>query len=255
MLRATGGRYWKPSDLKNLPRDISYSEAGISVRSTKELWDMPIVFLLLLGLPDRGVAAAPQVGCGMKRAVSALCSGDCSLRAALLQARAATYYVIVSGLGGEPDYVQRFTAEANDLDRIFKAEGPSAHVTTLTGAQATAVQLRRCWPRSPSKPLPNDDFVLILIGHGSFDGVDYKFNLVGPDMTATEIAALCDRIASHAPARRRYHQFQRRSQSRHSSARDAPSSPPPNPAQKRTPLSSRAIGSRRSRTLRRYRQK
>jgi uncharacterized membrane protein len=48
---ATGGTYWKPSDLKNLPRDISYSEAGISVRTTKELWDMPIVFLLLLGLP------------------------------------------------------------------------------------------------------------------------------------------------------------------------------------------------------------
>jgi uncharacterized membrane protein len=46
----TGGRYWKPSELKDLPRDISYSEAGISVRSTKELWDMPIVFLLLLGL-------------------------------------------------------------------------------------------------------------------------------------------------------------------------------------------------------------
>jgi uncharacterized membrane protein len=47
----TGGRYWKPSELENLPRDISYSEAGISVRSTKELWDMPIVFLLLLGVP------------------------------------------------------------------------------------------------------------------------------------------------------------------------------------------------------------
>jgi len=46
----TGGRYWEPSELKNLPRDVSYSEAGISVRSTKELWDMPIVFLLLLGL-------------------------------------------------------------------------------------------------------------------------------------------------------------------------------------------------------------
>jgi uncharacterized membrane protein len=47
----TGGRYWKPTDLKSVPRDISYSEAGISVRSTKEVWDMPIVFLLLLGLP------------------------------------------------------------------------------------------------------------------------------------------------------------------------------------------------------------
>jgi uncharacterized membrane protein len=47
----TGGRYWRASDLKDLPRDISYSEAGISVRSSKELWDMPIVFLLLLSLP------------------------------------------------------------------------------------------------------------------------------------------------------------------------------------------------------------
>jgi uncharacterized membrane protein len=47
----TGGRYWKQSDLTNLPRDISYSEAGISVRNTHELWNMPIVFLLLLALP------------------------------------------------------------------------------------------------------------------------------------------------------------------------------------------------------------
>ena len=47
----TGGRYWKPADLNSLPRDISYSDAGISVRSTKELWDMPIVFALLMGLP------------------------------------------------------------------------------------------------------------------------------------------------------------------------------------------------------------
>jgi hypothetical protein len=47
----TGGRYWKPSELKNLPRDISYSEAGISVRTPRSLWNMPIVFLLLLGLP------------------------------------------------------------------------------------------------------------------------------------------------------------------------------------------------------------
>lgn len=47
----TGGHAWSVSELKDLPRDISYSEAGISVRSTKELWNMPIVFLLLLALP------------------------------------------------------------------------------------------------------------------------------------------------------------------------------------------------------------
>ncbi len=46
----TGGRYWKESELGKLPSEISYSEAGISVRDTKELWNMPIVFLLLLAL-------------------------------------------------------------------------------------------------------------------------------------------------------------------------------------------------------------
>jgi uncharacterized membrane protein len=46
----TGGRYWEQGELEQLPKEISYSEAGISVRDTKELWDMPAVFLLLLGL-------------------------------------------------------------------------------------------------------------------------------------------------------------------------------------------------------------
>jgi hypothetical protein len=111
-------------------------------------------------------------------------------------ARAATYFVIVAGLGGEPDYAQRFTAAANDLDRIFKAEGPMAHVTTLTGAQSTAVQLREALTAVAHDAKADDDFVLILIGHGSFDGVEYKFNLVGPDLTAAEIASLCDRIVA-----------------------------------------------------------
>jgi uncharacterized membrane protein len=46
----TGGRYWKADELGRLPSEISYSEAGISVRDTKELWNMPIVFLTLLAL-------------------------------------------------------------------------------------------------------------------------------------------------------------------------------------------------------------
>ncbi len=44
----TGGRYWRPQELSELPGEISYSEAGISVRETKELWDMPIVFIVIL---------------------------------------------------------------------------------------------------------------------------------------------------------------------------------------------------------------
>jgi hypothetical protein len=113
-----------------------------------------------------------------------------------VQTHAATYYVVVSGLGGEPDYEQRFTAAAKDLDKTFKAQGPAAHVYTLSGSSATAARVRETMSSVAREAKSEDDFVLILIGHGSFDGVEYKLNLVGPDITAAELATLCDRIAA-----------------------------------------------------------
>jgi hypothetical protein len=111
-------------------------------------------------------------------------------------ARADVYFVTVAGLGGEPDYEQRFTSAAGDLDRILKATGATSHVATLSGTQATRQQLTDALQRIAGEAKAEDDFVLILIGHGSFDGVQYKLNLVGPDISAGELAALCDRIAA-----------------------------------------------------------
>jgi hypothetical protein len=109
-------------------------------------------------------------------------------------AHAATYYVTVAGLGGEPDYEQRFTAEAKDLDKLFKDTGPDAVVYTLTGADATRAKLLDTLSTIAAKASPDDTFIITLIGHGSFDGTEYKFNLVGPDITATALAAACDHI-------------------------------------------------------------
>ncbi len=132
----------------------------------------------------------------MKAALLAACAATCLLLA--LPARASTYCVTVAGLGGEPDYEQRFTAAANDLDRILKASGGDIHVVTLTGPGATRAHLEETLKQVASQSKTDDDFVLILIGHGSFDGIEYKFNLVGPDISGAELAALCDRI----PAKR-----------------------------------------------------
>ena len=68
--------------------------------------------------------------------------------------------------------------------------------TRLSGAQRHRAQLRETLAAVARDAKADDDFVLILIGHGSFDGVEYKFNLVGPDLSATELATLCDRIAA-----------------------------------------------------------
>jgi uncharacterized membrane protein len=44
----TGGHYYRPDAVSRLGEDISYSDAGITVRETRDLWDMPIVFFLVL---------------------------------------------------------------------------------------------------------------------------------------------------------------------------------------------------------------
>jgi hypothetical protein len=141
------------------------------------------------------MATAPEVGRDMKAKLALLLGMVCASGA---QLRAASYYVIVGGLGGAPDYEQRFTAAAKDLDRIFRSAGPNAHVYTLTGGQATASQFTDTMNEVARNAKPEDDFTLILIGHGSFDGVEYKFNFVGPDLTGGQIASLCD----HVPSRR-----------------------------------------------------
>jgi hypothetical protein len=111
-------------------------------------------------------------------------------------ARAGTYCVTVAGLGGEPDYEQRFQATANELDRILKTSGGDIHAFTLTGPGATRAHLEETLGLVARQIKPEDDFVLTLIGHGSYDGSVYKFNLPGPDISASELAALCDRIPS-----------------------------------------------------------
>lgn len=108
----------------------------------------------------------------------------------------AVYYVTVAGLGGEPEYDQRFTGLAQDLDKVLRKSGGDTQVFTLTGKDSTRSHLTEILNRVSSQARPEDSLVLILIGHGSYDGVEYKFNLVGPDISAAQLAALCDRVSA-----------------------------------------------------------
>lgn len=46
----TGGHYYRPSNARQLAQEIAYSEAGITAREMKDLWDMPAVFLAAIAL-------------------------------------------------------------------------------------------------------------------------------------------------------------------------------------------------------------
>jgi hypothetical protein len=109
-------------------------------------------------------------------------------------ANAATYSVTISGLGGEADYDQRFASQASEIDKLLKGAGSDVHVSTLSGAEATKARIRETLEAVAKQAKAEDALVVTVIGHGAFDGVEYKFNIPGPDVTAVDLATLLDRI-------------------------------------------------------------
>ena len=112
---------------------------------------------------------------------------------AAMSARADTYFLTVAGLGGEQQYEQQFSGQAKDLDKLLKAE-PGNHVETLSGAEATKAAMEAKLKSIGSQAKADDSFVLILIGHGTWDDREYKFALPGPDISASELASALDKI-------------------------------------------------------------
>ena len=46
----TGGRFYTPNTMSALPEDLSYSGRGVTTTEERDLWQMPIVLILLVGL-------------------------------------------------------------------------------------------------------------------------------------------------------------------------------------------------------------
>jgi hypothetical protein len=137
------------------------------------------------------VAVAATLGCGLRKKIA---STIAILLLGSIQAHAAAYYLTVAGLGGSPEYEAQFAKWAGDLDHELHTNGPDAHVVTLSGADATRARLQQAMAEVARQAKPDDAFALLLIGHGTFDGTDYKFNLPGPDITGAELAAALNRI-------------------------------------------------------------
>jgi hypothetical protein len=111
-------------------------------------------------------------------------------------ASAARYTIIASGLGGEPEYEQRFRDDAKALQAAAEHLGADTHVTTLIGEQATRDAIRRAIAAVVERATASDQVTITFIGHGSFDGEEYRFNIPGPDVTATDLQGWLQPLAS-----------------------------------------------------------
>jgi hypothetical protein len=115
---------------------------------------------------------------------------------------AQVHLLIVSGLGGEPQYVEEFhTWGTSMVDAAIERYGvPPENVTYLAenpdrdreriDGEARRDEVAMALERIAERADPDDRIMILLIGHGSADARGSRINLPGPDLTAEELAQL-----------------------------------------------------------------
>ena len=142
------------------------------------------------------MVAAPCLGSavnGLRRAQGWFAA---VLLVACLPVEAAVHVVVVSGLGGDADYAARFASQAGHIAQASRSvAGDAQRVRQLSGEAATAAAVEQSLTALGNSLRSGDLLILMLIGHGSFDGSEYRYNLPGPDLTGTRLVKLLDAYA------------------------------------------------------------
>jgi hypothetical protein len=112
-------------------------------------------------------------------------------------AHADLYYLIVSGLGGETEYQERFDKDTAALAAVARRTAGESRVVVLTGEAATREALVKSLDSLRTRAKAADTLAVVLIGHGSYDGEVYKLNLPGPDIDGEEL----EKLLGAVPAR------------------------------------------------------
>jgi hypothetical protein len=131
-----------------------------------------------------------------------------SLLAVTQPAMPQTHIVIVSGLGGDEAHREKFHHWATTfIDAALERFAvPEANITYL--AERESLDPGRITARSTKENVqgaltelaaglgPGEGVLILLIGHGSYQGDESRLSLPGPDMSARDFASVLDRFTS-----------------------------------------------------------
>jgi hypothetical protein len=111
--------------------------------------------------------------------------------------------VVICGASGGPKYAEqmrewRTALGAALVDRYGFDQAQVRMLvdeTVKTGEPANAANVKKLFGEIRQAAAREDFLLVVLLGHGTFDGNVAKFNLVGPDMTANEWSEMLSGIA------------------------------------------------------------
>lgn len=111
--------------------------------------------------------------------------------------------VIVSGASGGPEYAKQLATWRQGIQTALTSRFgyPAAQILQLVdetardaGTPATADNVKKTFASLQGRVGKDDSVLIVLLGHGTFDGQQAKFNLVGPDLTAADWGTMLNAV-------------------------------------------------------------
>jgi hypothetical protein len=122
-----------------------------------------------------------------------------------------SHLVIVVGLGGEKKYSDAFHQMAVSMvgaaekklglgvgNIVYLGEKTADPAVAVYGGRATRESVQKALAGVARRAAPGDLVFVLLIGHGSAQTAESRFNLAGPDMSAADFLPLLDALAAQA---------------------------------------------------------
>ena len=100
--------------------------------------------------------------------------------------------VVIEGLGGEERYTDLFAEQTDAVVDAAAGMTTTDRLQVFRSEEATREAILAFFDVLNGRLAPEDRLAVFMIGHGSFDDHEYKFNLRGPDLTDADLRGLFD---------------------------------------------------------------
>ncbi len=106
------------------------------------------------------------------------------------------HVVVIEGLSGEPRYAEQFGEQVAAIESAAKSLTGDNQIRVFRADEVSRDAILQYFENLKTGSSGSDQVALYLIGHGSYDDHEYKFNIQGPDLTGEDIAGMLDSLPS-----------------------------------------------------------
>ena len=109
---------------------------------------------------------------------------------------AELHVVVVEGLGGDQRYTDQFAEQVDSVSRASETVTRAELIKVFRSESVSRDAVLEHFGNLAAETASTDQVAVYLVGHGSYDDQEYKFNIAGPDLTDTDVRDAMDALPS-----------------------------------------------------------